>query len=41
MGFLDGNNFTIKFNNTELYALSETYKGYNFLYKRYLLFLVL
>ena len=38
---LDGGNFIIKFNKTELYALSRTYNSYNFLYRRYLSSLVL
>ena len=41
MGFLDSNNFTIKFNETKLYACSKTYKDYNSLYSKYLEFLVL
>ena len=41
IGFLDNSNFTIKFNKTELYTLSETYKGYNSLYSKCLEFLVL
>ena len=41
MGFLDNDNLIIKFNETELYACSETYNGYNFLYGKYLEFLVL
>ena len=41
MRSLNNNNFIIKFNKTELYALSETYNGYNSLYSKYLEFLVL
>ena len=41
MSFLDSNNFTIKSNNTELYALSGTCNGYSFLYGKYLEFLAL
>ena len=41
MGFLDDDNFTIKFNNTELYAFSGTYNGYNSPYSKCLEFLVL
>ena len=41
MGFLDDNNFTIKFNKTKLYAQSEIYKGYNSLYNKCLKFLIL
>ena len=37
---LDSGNFTIKFNKTELYALSGTNNSYNSLYRRCLLFLV-
>ena len=40
MGSLNGGNFITKSNDTELYALSGTYNGYSFLYRRYLLFLV-
>ena len=41
MGSLNGDNFIIKFNKTELYALSGTYNSYNFLYSKCLKFLVL
>ena len=41
MGFLEGNNFIIKFNKTELYALSKTYNNYNSPYNKYLKFFVL
>ena len=41
IGFLDGNSFTIKFNETELYAFFKTYNGYNSLYGKYLELLVL
>ena len=41
MGFLDNNNFIIKFNKTELYTLSKTYNSYNSLYSKYLEFLIL
>ena len=41
IGFLDKDNFIIKFNKTELYALFGTYNGYNSLYSRYLEFLIL
>ena len=41
MGSLDGDNFIIKSNKTELYARSETYNNYNSLYSKYLKFLVL
>ena len=40
MGSLDSNSFIIKFNKTKLYALSETYNGYNSLYGKCLEFLV-
>ena len=40
MGSLNGGNFVIKSNNTELHALSKTYNGCIFLYGRGLLFLV-
>ena len=40
MSSLDSNNFIIKLNNTELYALSGTYKGYNSLYRKCFPFLV-
>ena len=38
--FLNSDKFTIKSNNTELYALSGTCNNYNFLYGRCLEFLV-
>ena len=41
MGSLDSNNFIIKFNKTELHALSETYNNCNSLYSKYLKFLIL
>ena len=41
MSSLDGNNFTIKFNKTELYTCSETYNNYNSLYGKCLKFLIL
>ena len=40
MGFLNNGSFTIKFNKIELYALSGTCKGCNFLYGKCLEFLV-
>ena len=40
IGSLDSGNFTIKFNNTELYTLSGTCNGYSSLYRRCLSFLV-
>ena len=40
MGSLNSGNFTIKFNKTELYTLSGTYKGCNSLYRRCREFLV-
>ena len=39
MGSLDNNNFIIKFNNTELHALSKPYNSYSFLHRRCLAFL--
>ena len=41
IGSLDNNNFTIKSNETELYAHSETYNNYNSLYSKCHEFLVL
>ena len=41
MGSLDGNNFIIKFNKTELHARSKTYNNYNSLYGKCLEFLIL
>ena len=41
MGFLDGNNFIIKFNKTKFYAYFKTYNDYSSLYSKYLKFLVL
>ena len=41
ISFLDSNSFTIKSNNTELYAFSGTYNSYNSLYGKCLEFLVL
>ena len=41
MGSLDSSNFIIKFNKTELYALSGTYNNYNSLYSKYFEFLIL
>ena len=41
ISFLNSNNFTIKFNKTELYTLSGTYNSYNSLYSKCLKFLVL
>ena len=41
MGSLSSGSFIIKFNKTKLYALSETYNSYNFLYSKCLEFLVL
>ena len=41
IGFLNSNNFIIKFNKTELYALSGTCNSYNSLYSKCLEFLVL
>ena len=41
MGSLDSGNFIIKFNKTELYALSGTCNNYNSLYSRCLEFLIL
>ena len=41
ISFLDSNSFTIKFNKTELHALSKIYNNYNSLYGKYLEFLVL
>ena len=40
MGSVNSGNFTIKFNNTEPYALSGTYNDCNSPYGRYLPFLV-
>ena len=41
MGFLNSDNFTIKFNKTKLYAYSKTYNNYNSLYSKCLKFLIL
>ena len=41
MGSLDNNNFIIKSNKTELYALFGTCNGYNSLYNKCFKFLVL
>ena len=41
MSSLNSNSFTIKFNKTELHALSGTYNNYNSLYSKCLKFSVL
>ena len=41
ISFLANNNFIIKFNKTELYALSGIYKNYDFLYSKCFELLVL
>ena len=41
MSFLNDNNFTIKFNETEFYAYFGTYNNYNSLYSKCLEFLIL
>ena len=40
IGFLDGGNFITKSNNIKLFTRSGTYKDYNFLYRKFLPFLV-
>ena len=40
IGFLDNDNFIIKFNKTELHALSGTCSGYSSLYRMCLPFLI-
>ena len=40
MGFLNGGNFIIKSNNTELHTLFKTCNNYNSPYKRYFPFLI-